>query len=90
MTTLEVYISDECWSCQETRRIVGVIAPRFPAVRIELRDLSDGRRPSSVFATPTYVLDGQTVYLGNPTEEELGRKLATALAAAMQPIAENR
>ena len=75
MAKLDVYITDGCWSCEEALRIVADITPQFPEVEIELRDMSDERRPSHVFATPTYVLNGRTIYLGNPTREELGQKL---------------
>ena len=75
MSKLAVYIEDSCWTCAESRRIVGLVAPLVPTVEIELRDLSDERRPPSVFASPTYVLDGQVIFLGNPTVEELVEKL---------------
>ena len=76
MTELHVYVA--AGSCDEARRIVAELAPRLPDVSIELRDLSDERRPGSVFAVPTYVLDGRVVYMGNPTEQELMQKLASA------------
>ena len=79
MAKLDVYVSETCWSCDEARQIVADIGPRFPGITIELRDISDERRPGSVFATPTYVLDGRTLFLGNPTREQLQQKLAEAL-----------
>ena len=75
MMKLDVYVSETCWSCDEARQIVADFGPRFPSVTIELRDIGDVRRPDSVFATPTYVLDGQTIFLGNPTREQLQQKL---------------
>lgn len=78
MTKLDVYISDTCWSCDEAKQIVADIRPHFPRVTIELRDIGDERRPDSVFATPTYVLDGRTIFLGNPTREQLQQKLVAA------------
>lgn len=82
MPKLDVYISEECWACAEARQIVADLAPRFPKVDIELRDLSDERKPSSVFATPTYILDGRTIFLGNPTRDELSQKLNIAQSPA--------
>ena len=75
MTKLDVYITEECWACDEARRIVADLAPQFPNIDIELRDVHDERPPSTVFATPTYILDGRTIFLGNPTLEELSQKL---------------
>ena len=75
MPELHIYVTDTCWGCKEARSIVADVGPQFPRVNIELRDLEDERRPSQVFASPTYVLDGRTIFLGNPTREELAQKL---------------
>lgn len=78
MSELHVYVANDCWSCDEARRIVAEVTPLFPHIDIELRDVSDGRRPNQVFATPTYILNGRTIFLGNPTREELIQKLESA------------
>lgn len=78
MAELHVYVAEECWFCDEARRLVAELAPQFPQVKFELRDLDDERRPDKVFATPTYVLDGQIISLGNPTENQLSERLANA------------
>jgi hypothetical protein len=75
MSELHVYITEDCWSCAEAKRIVAEIRPLFPSMEIEVRDVNDQRRPSQVFATPTYILNGRTIYLGNPTQDELAQKL---------------
>ena len=78
---VHVYIADDCWSCQETRRIVADITPQFPEVQVELRDMNQAK-PDDVFAVPTYVLNGRVISLGNPTREDLRQKLV----AARQPV----
>ncbi|HSG18529.1 MAG TPA: hypothetical protein VLE70_19705 [Anaerolineae bacterium] len=78
MAKLDVYISETCWSCDEAKQIVADIRPQFPSMPIELRGIDDEGRPSNVFATPTYVLDGRTIFLGNPTREQLRQKLIDA------------
>jgi hypothetical protein len=78
MTDLHVYVMDECWACDEARRIVAQIGPLFPDANVELRDLNDSRRPDAVFAAPSYVLDGRIAFLGNPTEGELAARLEVA------------
>lgn len=75
MVKLDVYISDSCWTCDEAKQIVADLQPHFPHINMELRDIGDARRPPSVFATPTYVLNGRTIFLGNPTREQLRHKL---------------
>ena len=84
MTKLEIYVADECLACEETRRIVTEITPLYPNVDIELLDLTDERKPDSVFATPTYVLDGRTIFLGNPTQEQLEQKLIATNQTAIR------
>jgi hypothetical protein len=81
MVKLDVYISETCWSCDEARQIVADMRLRYPSIGMELRDIGDQRRPSNVFATPTYVLDGRTIFLGNPTREQLQQKLEHAQSA---------
>jgi hypothetical protein len=78
MSKLDVYIEESCWGCAESKRIVADIAPQFPGVDFELRNLDDARRPDTVFATPTYVLDGRVIFMGNPTREELVQRLLAA------------
>lgn len=78
MAKLEIYVTDNCWSCEESRRLAAEVKARLRNVEVELVDLDSNRRPSNVFAAPTYVLDGKVVFLGNPRWEELQQKLATA------------
>jgi hypothetical protein len=78
MAKLHVYVTETCWACQEARSIVAEVKSQFPDMEIELRDLNDERRPSQVFATPTYILDERTIFLGNPTRNELIQKLESA------------
>lgn len=80
MVKLQVYITDDCWSCVETRRIVADVSPRFPGVLVEFLDMAVGDRPDSVFAVPTYLLNGRVIFLGNPTRHELSQKLSKELS----------
>lgn len=82
MVKLQVFISDDCWSCAESRRIVTEIAPQFPDVEVELLDMNSSKRPETVFAAPTYLLNGRVISLGNPYPGVLRRQLSVALAQA--------
>ena len=78
---LDVYVSKDCWSCRETRRIVADTKPIYPDVYIRLIELdedSDGW-PPHIFAVPTYILSGKVISLGNPTRKGLQTKLKLAL-----------
>lgn len=76
MPKLDVYISDSCWSCEETPQIVADIRKQFPDIEIVLLDIDPAEWPQEIFAVPTYVLDGKVISLGNPSRERLETKLA--------------
>jgi len=71
--TLKVYIADDCLTCQETRDLVARLRQTFPNLKIDLLNLSnpDTIYPDSVFATPTFALNGRTIFLGNPSLSEV-------------------
>lgn len=71
MPKLDIYISDGCWACQEANHLAEAVSLRVPGATVELRDINASPRPEKVFATPTYVLDGRIIFLGNPSLEEL-------------------
>lgn len=78
MLKLDVYISNDCWSCEETIRIVNDISGKMPEVAIEFIDIEKiDQKPDNVFAVPTYLLNGRVISLGNPTREELQQKLVS-------------
>lgn len=78
MDTLQVYITAECWTCDESQRLAVEIATQFPALKVEILDLNRVERPSTVFAVPTYLFNGRLLFLGNPTYEQLQTTLRQA------------
>lgn len=78
---LDVYIAAHCWQCPAARALAKAIARQFPALDVRIIDLDqpNAQRPASVFAVPTFVLNGKTIYLGNPYYEELAQKVTRAL-----------
>lgn len=75
MVKLEIFVVDDCWSCEESRRIAAEAQARFTDVEVTLRDLESDRCPPEVFAAPTYLLDGKIISLGNPRREELWERI---------------
>lgn len=76
MLKLEVYVSNDCWSCEETFRIVSDISPKIPELQVTFINMETvEEKPENVFAVPTYLLNGRVISLGNPTREELYQKL---------------
>ena len=76
---LDIYIDDSCETCNHARQIADQVRARLPQVEVNLIELT-GEKPDSVFAVPTYLLDGDTLYLGNPREAELFERLETELS----------
>ena len=76
MHKLTVYIADDCWSCNETQRILDDVMPHFPDLLLKLVNTSQQPLPDHVFAVPTYLLNGKIISLGNPTRDALQRRLA--------------
>lgn len=77
MVKLDIFVVDNCWSCEEAHRIAAEAQLRFAdEVEVTLRDLERDPRPPTVFAAPTYMLDGRVISLGNPRREELWERLA--------------
>jgi hypothetical protein len=79
---LDVVVAPDCGGCAEARAVAGQIQRRFPDLRVTLIEL-DGRRPppERVVATPTYLLDGTVVSLGNPRLSDLVRTIERRAAA---------
>lgn len=85
--TLHIYVASHCWTCDEATRLAREIRRRCRSVRVEIIDIDDEHSESrpALLAVPTYVLDGTTISLGNPTLEQLlaridGVALPTCLA----------
>ena len=75
MVQLKIYISNDCWSSDESRRIAAETQARFAEIEVVIIDLQNAERPANVFATPTYVLNERVISLGNPRREVLWEQL---------------
>ncbi|MCO5206127.1 MAG: DsbA family protein [Anaerolineae bacterium] len=76
MPRLDVYVRAGCWSCEESQRIVADMRGHFPGIEIALRDTANCSMPTDVFAVPTYVLNDQVLFVGNPSREDLAKRLS--------------
>jgi len=77
---LDIYVAPHCFGCDTARNLARtLIALELPHLEVRLVDLSDPEViiPPTVFATPTYVLDGRVISLGNPEEEWLVQLVAS-------------
>jgi hypothetical protein len=78
---LEIFVLPGCIACQRAIDLASqILTANLPGVFVHLIDLSlpSTIRPATVFAVPTYVLDGRVVSLGNPDPEWLSSQLRPA------------
>ena len=75
---LEIYVQDGCFGCGRSFELAERAREAFPEMRVEIINFgsADGVYRSQVAATPTYILDGEIISLGNPSPSELEAMLA--------------
>lgn len=81
---LTVFVSEHCFNCKESLVIAEEIQKKYPDVVVTLFNIDSGARPSvDIFGVPTYALNGEVVFLGNPTDDQieslLGRKMQSVV-----------
>ena len=77
---LEIYVADHCAGSEEAHRLAAEARRVLPAVEIRVNSLDNIRveKMPRLPGTPAYFLDGRLVFLGNPSLEELQRKVTRA------------
>lgn len=78
---LEVYITNGCYGCNQACALATKVSDLFPNLEVEIINLDHPgtERPSVVFAVPTYLLDGELLWLGNPHREEAMQEISSIL-----------
>ena len=78
---LDIYISDQCTNCREAV-LIAEEARSITGLEVTVVNLDEPGQsvPPQVFATPTYLLDGLVVSLGNPERGTFLAELRAALA----------
>ncbi len=68
-----IYVARHCSVCAYAYEIAALIRRDFPDIAVRLVDVAEAAEPlpESVFATPTYLIDGRRWYLGNPSPAEV-------------------
>ena len=68
---LNIYVVDHCMSCEYAHEVAEGIRRDFPEVELKLINMATTSEtiPESVFATPTYLLNGRVWSLGNPSQD---------------------
>jgi predicted thioredoxin/glutaredoxin len=70
---LDIYIHQSCPGCAQAQKLASLVQESLPGLEVRIFDLTHPniKKPSSVFAVPTYILDGKTLSLGNPNFKDL-------------------
>lgn len=79
----DIVVAPGCRGCDEARVVARAIQELLPSLRVTVVEL-EGRHtpPDRVVATPTYLLDGAVVLLGNPRVVDLVRTIERRASAA--------
>lgn len=81
--TLRVYVAPGCASYRTALKMIEAVRQARPAHPVEVIDLADdpeGPLPAGVVGTPTYLLGGEVISMGNPEFAELLGRLDSAAA----------
>ena len=78
---ISIYVAQHCSNCDYAREVAQSIQQHYPQVEVELIDMetTDKPIPDSVFATPTYLLNGRVWSLGNPSQQQVDEALTELL-----------
>ena len=81
---LEIYVEKGCHACRRSLALAAEVQRRFPEVPVRVVDISSGggRHRRLITATPTFILNGTTFSLGNPSAAELERAISRLLSGS--------
>ena len=80
-STLDIYVDQACPGCAYAQELAVRVREEIPELEVRIFDLArpNIQKPSSVFAVPTYLLDGKTLSLGNPDIRDLVSRIERGL-----------
>lgn len=78
---VDIFISEDCFVCDYAHEIAELIENDFSDVTLRVIDIhkTEEAIPDSVFATPTYLLNGRVWSLGNPSPDQVRERLTELL-----------
>jgi len=80
---LTVFVSDHCFNCKESVVIAEEIKQKYPQIDVNIFNVDRVRPEVDIFAVPTYALNGEIIFLGNPTEQEIENLLCRKMQGAV-------
>ena len=85
---LQVYVTDACAACARSRELAREIAREFRQVHVTVLEISTlpvQEWPESLFATPTWLWNGQRYCLGTPDPRALRQDITDYLSRLQPP-----
>jgi len=83
LAMLQVFVTTGCEACDRARVLAERAAHEFEDIAVDVIDIDERPEqiPPSVFAVPSYLLNGAVISLGNPSWERLSSALSAGGAA---------
>ncbi len=75
---LQVFVTTSCEACDHAREVAQRVTEEFGGVQVDVINIDEEPElvPPTVFAVPSYLLNGAVISLGNPSWEHLTALLA--------------
>jgi len=86
--TLKVFITENCPGCDEALSIATRVEQNYAdRITVEVIDIVKAEQivPEAVFATPTFMLNGRIVSLGNPSPQEVSQWISDVATVQPEP-----
>ncbi|MCE8422794.1 MAG: thioredoxin family protein [Candidatus Methanoperedens sp.] len=80
MTTIQLYYSDTCQNCHQVRSLLLEVLPKtmkFKEINISYTEGQQKAKDLNIMSVPTVVIDGEVVFIGRISKEELIREIKT-------------
>ncbi len=76
-----MYVKKGADYVQKRNELLSIFKRSSLTVQMKLLNVQQLPPPEHVFATPTYLLNGRVLFLGNLTRDELNHKLTNSMMA---------
>ncbi len=74
-------MDEGCLGCRRSLELAEHVRSRFPGVEVRVFSSGEGMYAHLVAATPTFILNGRKMSLGNPSPAQLDEAILTAMKA---------
>jgi hypothetical protein len=86
---LVVFVSGHCPTCPDDVNIARKLNERYARLDVALFNVDEAKPRDEVFAVPIYILDEESVFLGNPSDQQIDERFESnwsTVAASEKPL----